>query len=276
MTGFRPDFGCSPRSGSTSIPPSDPRGVLADQIHPDHHTCRRGGAPTDRELAQPEPGLYLAGMKSYGRAPSFLAMTGFEQARSVVAAIDGDLEAADRGGARAARVECATAPARSTTRGRRGGAAAARRRRARQLFTLGRSAAVTARAGGPVAAPAALDARRCAGLSRSSPSTHIDLLRLPLLRVRRAAVLDQADTGWTSDEVTGAFSVAQLVRAAAGVWVGRHLDRGPRGVMTARIPGRRTGPAHRRPAPPWPLFYTGWALAGPAMAGVLTHPRSRP
>ena len=35
-------------------------------------------------------------MKSYGRAPSFLAMTGFEQVRSVVAALDGDLEAADR------------------------------------------------------------------------------------------------------------------------------------------------------------------------------------
>ena len=35
-------------------------------------------------------------MKSYGRAPSFLAMTGFEQARSVVAALDGDLEAAGR------------------------------------------------------------------------------------------------------------------------------------------------------------------------------------
>ena len=46
--------------------------------------------------AQPEQGLYLVGMKSYGRAPSFLAMTGFEQVRSVVAAIDGDLEAADR------------------------------------------------------------------------------------------------------------------------------------------------------------------------------------
>jgi hypothetical protein len=47
-----------------------------------------------RELAQPEQGLYVVGMKSYGRAPSFLAMTGFEQVRSVVAALDGDLEAA--------------------------------------------------------------------------------------------------------------------------------------------------------------------------------------
>jgi hypothetical protein len=35
-------------------------------------------------------------MKSYGRAPSFLAMTGFEQVRSVVAALDGDLDAAGR------------------------------------------------------------------------------------------------------------------------------------------------------------------------------------
>ena len=49
-----------------------------------------------RELAQPEQGLYLVGMKSYGRAPSFLAMPGYEQVRSVVAALDGDLAAAGR------------------------------------------------------------------------------------------------------------------------------------------------------------------------------------
>ena len=48
------------------------------------------------ELAQPETGLYLAGMKSYGRAPSFLALTGFEQTRSIVAAVAGDHEAAAR------------------------------------------------------------------------------------------------------------------------------------------------------------------------------------
>ena len=33
-------------------------------------------------------------MKSYGRAPSFLALTGCEQTRSIVAAIAGDHEAA--------------------------------------------------------------------------------------------------------------------------------------------------------------------------------------
>ena len=44
----------------------------------------------------PESALFVVGMKSYGRAPSFLAMTGYEQVRSVVAALDGDLEAAGR------------------------------------------------------------------------------------------------------------------------------------------------------------------------------------
>ena len=96
VTGYRPDFGflsevrldLDPALGSTRI--------LADQIHPDHHSCGDVQPHGYRELAQPEPGLYLVGMKSYGRAPSFLAMTGFEQVRSVVAALDGDLEAADR------------------------------------------------------------------------------------------------------------------------------------------------------------------------------------
>jgi hypothetical protein len=49
-----------------------------------------------RELSHPDQGVYLVGMKSYGRAPTFLAMTGYEQVRSVAAAIAGDQEAAER------------------------------------------------------------------------------------------------------------------------------------------------------------------------------------
>lgn len=49
-----------------------------------------------RELSHAEPGVYLVGMRSYGRAPTFLAMTGYEQGRSVAAAIAGDTEAAER------------------------------------------------------------------------------------------------------------------------------------------------------------------------------------
>src|SRR5690606_29173254 len=48
------------------------------------------------ELKQPDGNLFIVGMKSYGRAPTFLMLTGYEQARSVVAAIAGDWEAARR------------------------------------------------------------------------------------------------------------------------------------------------------------------------------------
>ncbi|MFF2186053.1 NAD(P)-binding domain-containing protein [Streptomyces sp. NPDC058155] len=69
---------------------------LAPLIDPNQHSCGTVYPHGHRELAHPEPGIYLAGMKSYGRAPTFLAMTGYEQVRSVVAALAGDTEAADR------------------------------------------------------------------------------------------------------------------------------------------------------------------------------------
>ncbi|MFD3613518.1 NAD(P)-binding domain-containing protein [Streptomyces atroolivaceus] len=69
---------------------------LAPLIDPNQHSCGSVYPHGHRELSHPEPGVYLVGMKSYGRAPTFLAMTGYEQVRSVAAAIAGDLEAADR------------------------------------------------------------------------------------------------------------------------------------------------------------------------------------
>ncbi|WP_223396618.1 NAD(P)-binding protein [Nocardioides rotundus] len=96
VTGFRPDLAFLSEVRLDLDPALGSPRVLADQIHPDHHSCGDVAPHGHRELAQPEPGLYLVGMKSYGRAPSFLAMTGFEQVRSVVAALAGDLEAADR------------------------------------------------------------------------------------------------------------------------------------------------------------------------------------
>lgn len=70
--------------------------ALAEEIHPAHHSCGSVSPHGADRLRQPERGLYLAGMKSYGRAPSFLALTGFEQVRSIVAEIAGDHEAAAR------------------------------------------------------------------------------------------------------------------------------------------------------------------------------------
>lgn len=96
VTGFRPGFEFLSEVRLDLDPALGAVRVLADQIHPDHHSCGDVTPHGRRELTQPEEGLFLVGMKSYGRAPSFLAMTGFEQVRSVVAALDGDLEAADR------------------------------------------------------------------------------------------------------------------------------------------------------------------------------------
>ncbi|MEV6012212.1 FAD-dependent oxidoreductase [Streptomyces sp. NPDC051976] len=70
--------------------------ALAPLIDPNQHSCGTVYPHGHQELSHPEPGIYLVGMKSYGRAPTFLAMTGYEQVRSVAAAIAGDLEAADR------------------------------------------------------------------------------------------------------------------------------------------------------------------------------------
>jgi len=70
--------------------------ALGPLIDPNVHSCGTVRPHGHRELAHPEPGLYTVGVKSYGRAPTFLMTTGFEQVRSVVAAIAGDLEAADR------------------------------------------------------------------------------------------------------------------------------------------------------------------------------------
>lgn len=69
---------------------------LAPLIDPNQHSCGSVYPHGHRELSHPEEGVYLVGMKSYGRAPTFLAMTGYEQVRSVTAAIAGDTESADR------------------------------------------------------------------------------------------------------------------------------------------------------------------------------------
>src|ERR1700761_3843633 len=65
--------------------------ALRPLIHP--NLPSGGPAPPHghRELAHPEPGFYTVGIKSYGRAPTFLLLTGYEQARSVAAAIGGEL-----------------------------------------------------------------------------------------------------------------------------------------------------------------------------------------
>jgi len=96
VTGFRPDLGWLSEVRLDLDPVLSAPTKLAPLIDPNVHSCGTVYPHGVAELAQPEQGLYLAGMKSYGRAPSFLALTGFEQTRSIVAAIDGDHDAAAR------------------------------------------------------------------------------------------------------------------------------------------------------------------------------------
>lgn len=69
---------------------------LAPEIDPTIHSCGTVAASGIAELAQPEDRFVILGAKSYGTAPTFLALTGYEQARSVVAHLAGDSEAAAR------------------------------------------------------------------------------------------------------------------------------------------------------------------------------------
>ncbi|WP_327414526.1 NAD(P)-binding domain-containing protein [Streptomyces sp. NBC_01233] len=69
---------------------------LAPLIDPNQHSCGTVYPHGVKELSHPEKDVYLVGMKSYGRSTAFLAMTGYEQVRSIAAALAGDREAAER------------------------------------------------------------------------------------------------------------------------------------------------------------------------------------
>ncbi|HMH94108.1 MAG TPA: FAD-dependent oxidoreductase [Streptosporangiaceae bacterium] len=96
LTGFRPDLSFLSEMRLELDATLQAPVRLAVEIDPNVHACGDVAATGAADLAHPEPDLYLVGMKSYGRAPTFLAMTGYEQVRSVVAELAGDHEAAAR------------------------------------------------------------------------------------------------------------------------------------------------------------------------------------
>jgi hypothetical protein len=95
-TGFRPDLDFVRELRIALDPAIECPVALAPLIDPNEHSCGTVRPHGARELAQSEPGFYFAGMKSYGRAPTFLMITGYEQVRSIAADIAGDQEAAER------------------------------------------------------------------------------------------------------------------------------------------------------------------------------------
>ena len=125
-TGFRPDLSFLSELRLRLDPAIEAPAALAPLIDPNEHSCGTVRPHGARELALDEPGFYLAGMKSYGRAPTFLMMTGYEQVRSIAADIAGDKKAAarvelvlpetgvcTRGGGEAAGAGCCGGPAKT-------------------------------------------------------------------------------------------------------------------------------------------------------------------
>ncbi|MBE0701760.1 MAG: NAD(P)-binding protein [Afipia sp.] len=94
-TGQRPDLSLARELRLDLDPWLESTKALGPLIDPNEHYCGSVPPHGHRELAHLEPGFYTVGIKSYGRAPTFLLLTGYEQVRSVAAALAGDIAAAD-------------------------------------------------------------------------------------------------------------------------------------------------------------------------------------
>ena len=92
--GARPDLNMLRELRLDLDPTVESSRALAPLIDPNLHSCGTVRPHGEADLRQPEKDFYIVGMKSYGRAPTFLMVTGYEQARSIAAALAGDWEAA--------------------------------------------------------------------------------------------------------------------------------------------------------------------------------------
>ena len=234
------------------------------------HSCGTVPPHGFEELRHPEQDFYVVGMKSYGRAPTFLLLTGYEQVRSVVAALTGDLEAARR-------VEL---------RPPRDGRLLLGHHRARSGCVL-RSQ--------PAGCPDPLAALRSPGVLLNRTGTPPGALRrgiyygwpmlmgLSLGETVSWGVVYYAfsvfispmevEFGWTRAQVTGAFSLALLVSGVAAVPVGHWLDRrGPRALMTLGSALAALLLYAWSRVDSLVALYAIWAGLGLAMAAVLYEP----
>ncbi|TWT08907.1 FAD-dependent oxidoreductase [Planomicrobium sp. CPCC 101079] len=98
--GSRPDFSFLSEIRLAIDPVTESVKAIAPLIDPNIHSCGTVRPHGEAELRQPEKDFYIVGMKSYGRAPTFLMATGYEQVRSIVAYLTGDAA-----GAREVRLE---------------------------------------------------------------------------------------------------------------------------------------------------------------------------
>ncbi|MBP2374537.1 hypothetical protein JOF46_002449 [Paeniglutamicibacter psychrophenolicus] len=94
-TGFRPDLAMLSELRLDMDQAVEAPRQLGPLIDPEFHSCGTVSAHGESVLAHPETDFYIVGMKSYGRAPTFLMATGYEQVRSIAASLAGDRAAAE-------------------------------------------------------------------------------------------------------------------------------------------------------------------------------------
>ncbi len=95
-TGFRPDLSILREVRLSLDPWLESVAGIGTLIDPNLHSCGTVRPHGAIELAHLETNFFIAGMKSYGRAPTFLLATGHEQVRSIAAMLAGDIDAAKR------------------------------------------------------------------------------------------------------------------------------------------------------------------------------------
>lgn len=79
--------------------------------------------------------------------------------------------------------------------------------------------------------------------------------------------------GWSLTTLVAIFTAAQVIAAAAGIWVGRRIDRrGPHAVMTAGSVLGVVAVLAIATSPNLPTFALAWALLGAAMSATLYPP----
>ena len=273
--------------------------ALAPLVDPNIHSCGSVPPHGERELAHPESGFYIAGMKSYGRAPTFLMLTGYEQVRSIAAAIAGDREAADRVELLLPETGVCKAPVVAGVgrlwhdHGDRGAVLHARRRRHRMSSAARtrrrgwtpRRAAVPWATPGPDPVVGRVTGRRAPGGAAAGWRTRAwaiagalsvtETVSWGVLYYAFAAFLVpmQDGLGFSEAELTGAFSLAMLVAAVAGLAVGRYLDRhSPRALMTLGSVAGAVLVLGWSQVEGLAAFYALWCAIGLVMAVVLYEP----
>jgi thioredoxin reductase len=93
-TGFRPNLDMLREIRLSLDDVVEAPAALAPLIDPNVHSCGTVPPHGVAELTQPERDFYVVGMKSYGRAPTFLLATGYEQVRSIADELAGNRNAA--------------------------------------------------------------------------------------------------------------------------------------------------------------------------------------